>query len=194
MKERIIAYALVLFRQYGIKGVRMDDIASGTGISKRTLYEHFISKDELLDECLYVRLEEQRLLISTAGNLIDELLVLYTTIQSLDLKSILRFCLELQRFYKPLYRMLLVRLSDYAAACSEKVSSGINEGYLRPDTTPFLVRTVVCEYLDLLFAHAGGECEKIWNGVPPEIILVFTRGLCTIKGRAYLDRKLKEIA
>ena len=137
MKERIIACALVLFRQYGIKGVRMDDIASGTGISKRTLYEHFISKDELLDECLHVRLEEQRLLISTAGNLIDELLVLYTTIQSLDLKSILRFCLELQRFYKPLYRMLLVRLSDYAAACSEKVSSGINEGYLRPDTTPF---------------------------------------------------------
>ena len=37
-----------MFVEQGIKSVRMDDIASAVGVSKRTLYEMFESKDELL--------------------------------------------------------------------------------------------------------------------------------------------------
>ena len=37
-----------MFVEQGIKSVRMDDIASTIGVSKRTLYEMFESKDELL--------------------------------------------------------------------------------------------------------------------------------------------------
>ena len=37
-----------MFVEQGIKSVRMDDIASAIGVSKRTLYEMFESKDELL--------------------------------------------------------------------------------------------------------------------------------------------------
>ena len=47
-KEHIIARAAEMFVEQGIKSVRMDDIASAIGVSKRTLYEMFESKDELL--------------------------------------------------------------------------------------------------------------------------------------------------
>jgi AcrR family transcriptional regulator len=47
-KEHIIARAAEMFVEQGIKSVRMDDIASTIGVSKRTLYEMFESKDELL--------------------------------------------------------------------------------------------------------------------------------------------------
>ena len=45
------------FATKGIKGVTMDDIAMGLGISKRTLYEMFEDKEELLIACM---LEHQR--------------------------------------------------------------------------------------------------------------------------------------
>ncbi|MBE0676126.1 MAG: helix-turn-helix transcriptional regulator, partial [Bacteroidales bacterium] len=45
---RIVAGAAELFRIYGIKAVTMDTIAAHLGISKRTIYERFHDKDELL--------------------------------------------------------------------------------------------------------------------------------------------------
>ena len=52
MKERIINCSIELFGRYGIKGVTMGAIASELGISKRTLYEHFTCKKQLLEECM----------------------------------------------------------------------------------------------------------------------------------------------
>ena len=47
-RERIIEHAMEMFATQGIKSVRMDDIASQLGMSKRTLYELFGDKEELL--------------------------------------------------------------------------------------------------------------------------------------------------
>ena len=48
MKERILETADRLFYSRGIRAVGVDTIAAEIGISKRTLYNHFSSKDELI--------------------------------------------------------------------------------------------------------------------------------------------------
>jgi TetR/AcrR family transcriptional regulator, cholesterol catabolism regulator len=48
-KERILLKAEELFMQYGIRSVSMDDIANNLGMSKKTLYQYFADKDELVD-------------------------------------------------------------------------------------------------------------------------------------------------
>src|SRR5688572_18790170 len=48
-KERILIKAGELFMQYGIRSVSMDDIANNLGMSKKTLYQYFADKDELVD-------------------------------------------------------------------------------------------------------------------------------------------------
>jgi len=48
IRDRIIEGAEELFRTYGIKSVTMDSIANELGISKRTIYEVFSDKDDLL--------------------------------------------------------------------------------------------------------------------------------------------------
>ena len=48
MKERILAAADRLFYGQGIHAVGVDAVAAEAGISKRTLYNHFPSKDELV--------------------------------------------------------------------------------------------------------------------------------------------------
>jgi AcrR family transcriptional regulator len=48
-KQRILVKAEELFMQYGIRSVSMDDIANSLGMSKKTLYQYYADKDELVD-------------------------------------------------------------------------------------------------------------------------------------------------
>jgi AcrR family transcriptional regulator len=48
MKDRILETADRLFYLQGIRAVGVDTIAAEIGISKRTLYNHFPSKDALI--------------------------------------------------------------------------------------------------------------------------------------------------
>jgi len=51
-RARIIEGAYKLFRRQGYNRVSMDDIAAAASVTKRTLYHHFTSKDELLGNVL----------------------------------------------------------------------------------------------------------------------------------------------
>ena len=51
-KNKIITYATGIFIQNGCRRITMDSIASDMHISKRTLYEQFGTKEELLSACL----------------------------------------------------------------------------------------------------------------------------------------------
>lgn len=50
LRERIVETAMQLFAQRGVKAVKMDDIAQSLQISKRTLYEIYQNKEEVLFE------------------------------------------------------------------------------------------------------------------------------------------------
>jgi AcrR family transcriptional regulator len=52
VKRRIIEQASNMFFRYGIRTITMDEIAESLGISKRTLYESFATKEDLLKECI----------------------------------------------------------------------------------------------------------------------------------------------
>ena len=58
-RETIIQLAAEMFVGQGIKAVRMDDIARHIGVSKRTIYEQFGDKEELLYQCLSYYVREQ---------------------------------------------------------------------------------------------------------------------------------------
>lgn len=47
-RDRIKQAAHVLYMQYGIRSVSMDDIANALGMSKKTIYHSFADKDELV--------------------------------------------------------------------------------------------------------------------------------------------------
>lgn len=52
MKEKIIKQATELFLSVGFKSITMDELAHEMGISKKTIYSHFSTKNELVDECV----------------------------------------------------------------------------------------------------------------------------------------------
>jgi AcrR family transcriptional regulator len=51
-RERIVGASQQLFRDQGINCTGMDQLCAVAEVSKRTLYQHFAGKDELIAECL----------------------------------------------------------------------------------------------------------------------------------------------
>src|SRR6185369_9923033 len=49
VRQRIVKAARTYFMAHGFRSVTMADLAKGLGMSKKTLYVHFASKDELLE-------------------------------------------------------------------------------------------------------------------------------------------------
>ncbi len=65
---RIVSGAAELFRTYGIRAVTMDAIATHLGMSKRTIYERFRDKDELLFAVMNEMIRKQKEMLENILN------------------------------------------------------------------------------------------------------------------------------
>jgi len=61
-REAILTAAVAEFRTFGFAGTSMDRIAATAGVSKRTVYNHFASKDELFAAILWQLLDASQAL------------------------------------------------------------------------------------------------------------------------------------
>ncbi|RBP63083.1 TetR family transcriptional regulator [Brevibacterium sanguinis] len=51
-REQLLTVAKTLFARHGFHGVRLEDLATGVGISTPAVYRHFASKEAVLEELL----------------------------------------------------------------------------------------------------------------------------------------------
>jgi AcrR family transcriptional regulator len=58
--EKILTASNMLFYSQGLRAVSMDQVAAAAGLTKRTLYYHFKSKDALIESWLTQRTEHAR--------------------------------------------------------------------------------------------------------------------------------------
>jgi len=78
-KQQLVETALSLFYRYGVHAVGINQILEQSAIAKKTLYHHFVSKEELLLATLELRHQrfyqwlQQQLDQATATSLIDQL-------------------------------------------------------------------------------------------------------------------------
>ena len=81
-REYIIGKAQTLFYRYGIRSITMDFIATELSMSKRTLYENFKNKEELIVECMQRdrKAQENEIchIFSSNHNTIEKLVLCYT--------------------------------------------------------------------------------------------------------------------
>src|SRR6218665_1038108 len=63
-RDAIVQAAIAEFREHGFAGTSMDRVAATAEVSKRTVYNHFPSKDELFAAILWQLWERSRSLVS----------------------------------------------------------------------------------------------------------------------------------
>ena len=76
-KEKILNGAVGLFMKYGLRSISMDDLARHLSVSKKTLYQHFADKEDLITIVLSAHIESNRkqyeAIAENSANAIDDL-------------------------------------------------------------------------------------------------------------------------
>ncbi|MBK7712307.1 MAG: TetR/AcrR family transcriptional regulator [Bacteroidales bacterium] len=194
IRERIIEGAANLFKTYGIKTVTMDSLAAQLGISKRTIYEVFSDKDELLVKVLEWMAERQRVLV---GRILDEsenaiiaIFRLLETNRDHFQNMSPAFQADLKKYH---YEALISKndkglMPDYRNNIAV-IERGIRENLFRKDINPDIVNR--CLYslgrstmdFDLYPFEDFTRREVIKN-----VFITYMKGIATIKGIELINK------
>lgn len=192
LKERVIIKASSLFIRCGIKSVTMDYIAGQLGISKRTLYENFKDKDELLLECLkYIdtknREELTRIMIG-CSNSMEVLLFSYKHALELMRRTNRNYYTDLKRYHPQVAVIFEQYKKDDQLFFVEWLELGKKEGYIRSNLKSEIVMLLLGAQIEMLMNSIVFDTSNFsFMEVFENIVVNFTRGISTPKGVAFID-------
>ena len=187
-KERISIKAEELFMQYGIRSVSMDDIANNLGMSKKTLYQYFADKDELVEAVVdsHINVVEGDC-INCRKEATDAIHEIFLTMEHImeefkNMNPMLLYDLEkfhfkaYQRFknYKDKFLLQIIR---------DNIDWGIKDELYRADLNIDVLSKYRIESIMIPFNVAVFPPGKYNLAKTSEIMIEnFTYGLATIKG------------
>ena len=137
-KERILAKASKLFLQFGIRSVSMDDIATALGVSKKTIYQFFADKDELVGEVIKVIIGESHQCCerdrTIAENAVDELFKSMEMVGEMFRTMNPAVLHDLKKYHPVAFGIFDKHKNDYIYnVIRENLVWGIKEELYRPD-------------------------------------------------------------
>jgi TetR/AcrR family transcriptional regulator, cholesterol catabolism regulator len=138
LRERILIKAEEVFLRYGIRSVSMDDLATQLGMSKKTLYQAFTEKDELILEIVKIYTERSRMdcesVRAISKDAIHENLLTMQRVME-DLSNMNPVVLyDLQKFHHKAYDAFLQYKNNYLLQfIQENIQRGVQEKLFRND-------------------------------------------------------------
>ena len=197
MKEEIVKRALNDFMQYGFKIFTMDDLASKMGISKKTLYEHFPSKNDLveavLDYALDMSCKDVEAFVQGDGSVIENVYRNQKKVKEIFNINSDRPIWELQKYYSKTYERMEIEFAKSDARFIDKLlEKGWKEGLFREDINVNFYKTFYFSVQRLRsVANTFPEREfPFWDTIYT-LMEYFFRILVNEKGMKELERVLQ---
>ena len=199
MKEEIVKRALNDFMQYGFKTFTMDDLASKMGISKKTLYEHFPSKNDLVEAVLDYALDMSmscknvEAFVQGEGSVIENVYRNQKKVKEIFNINSDRPIWELQKYYSKTYERMEIEFAKSDARFIDKLlEKGWQEGLFREDINVNFYKTFYSSVQRLRsVANTFPEREfPFWDTIYT-LMEYFFRILVNEKGMKELERVLQ---
>ena len=193
LKGRILETAMKAFAERGVKAVRMDDVAQMLGISKRTPYEIYRDKEELLYQGVVHFDQEAKKSMNTfiqqASSVMDIILEAYQ-------RRVLRTGTVNPLFYEDIQKY--PKVTDYLIKEREHaydqflgfLQRGVREGYFRDDINYELVAQMFNAINTFVMTQHLLSRYSIQQ-VFANMLLIPLRGFCTKKGLQVIDKSIK---
>jgi len=198
MRERIIQEFEAMLNVQGVKTVTMDMLASRLGISKKTLYEHFDDKDQLLEETIKSMILRKHAAYQQMAHSCDNVLEAMIYWMSKGMKWIKDYqpnvVNEIKKYHPEIYeRVILAHFLDDKNNLKEMILRGIEQGVFRPDVNADILSIQLHATFFLisrtdLFPPDRFFCTEVIR----EILYNYLRGLCSDTGLHLLPGYIKE--
>ena len=200
IRELILRTALEKFTKHGIKDVKMDDIASTLSISKRTIYELFNDKEQLLLEALKLHneiiLSEGKQIVRNASHTLEIILKLYDKYVDIISSINRKFFTDLNRYPD------ICKSKKHNEEQNDKkflawIEMGRKQGLFREDANLEIFSYILRKNLETIFTvNMNAEENELGKFSPHELgrtlIVFYLRGISTPKGQEIIETYLNE--
>jgi TetR/AcrR family transcriptional regulator, cholesterol catabolism regulator len=197
-KERILKGAEELFFKYGIKSVTMDDIAKHLAISKKTIYQFFEDKNEMVETLMRESLKkdecEFKQIQADSENVIVEVFNMMKHMGNMFSKINPTIFYDLQKYHPKAWGQFRAFKDECMAKMVENsIERGIKEGLVRSDVNAKVLSRLRIEEVEMgLRADIFPPDKFKMLDVQLALIDHFLHGICTLKGHKMIN-KYKEI-
>lgn len=201
---KILSASVELFRQFGFKTITMDDIARRAGISKKTLYQHFANKNEIVTESVswyQCRISDSCIVtLDESENAIEGMVRIMGMLDQVFRQTNPTALLELERFYPEGFRKFKESIiQNDVEAIKRNIIQGIGEGLYRPETDPEFMARLRMELSMIVFRpNLLTENRENLSSVGNAIGEHFLYGIMTHKGeklyQKYKEQYIKQVS
>ena len=197
-KEELLENISELFLKYGLRSTSMDDICSHLKISKKTLYQHFSNKDDVVEQVLLYRRNSHQVKKDIEklkqNNPIKIMLSIRDHIISSLNSRMPANLFDLKKYHPDVYQRVNEKDQIFIHnLLNDVINKGIEEGYFRKD-----INKSVQVYLFVKQMAFLGEPEMLSDIKYSAQIVVSTivenviRSLATPKGMEELEKLLNK--
>ena len=203
-KQRIKKAAHDLVMQYGIRSVSMDDIAANLGMSKKTIYQCFKDKDELVeavvDDIIDTNQYACKADIERSENAVHEIFLVMDMMAEMFKSMNPSILFDMQKYHPAAFLKFQKHRNDYIYnVCRQNLERGITEELYRTEiNVDILARYRVETMLTAFNPEFQRSVKQSLLKIEEEIITHYLFGLVSLKGYKlvlkYMEQKEKESA
>jgi len=191
--ETILRETLALYKKMGIRAVTMDMVAEKLGMSKRTLYEQFPNKNDLINACLQLDMNEMKensiKELGVSKNILEKIVsFMFFHINTIKQYSP-NFLYDLNKYYPELS---CEKTADFYLTMTNKIveliETGKKEQSFRNDINSEIASRLVLEQFKYIHNESLFSPEKYSHTkIFEHIVITFIRGIATIKGYELIE-------
>lgn len=184
LRQTVINSADMAFRQRGIKKVTMDDVSKNLKMSKRTLYQFFHDKEELVFACVQSNLERQRKFldhVAKRSTNVLEIILAITEYRLLDFRTMSDEYLKERTEYESVARYLRGCCEETDQEFVELLELGVEQGLCRDDVDYRVIVDSLAAVVDCKMRQHTLTQTSIEKFIKNFVYVLF-RGCVTEKG------------
>jgi len=192
--KRIIEGGEELFLKAGIKSVTMDDIARHLGMSKKTIYQFFKDKNELVTALVTKKLKEDEdqmiEFMSKSANVIEEMINMTKCSEDMFSRINPIVIHDMQKYHPDAWKVFQQFKSEVLISTLEELlTKGIKQGYIRPEIDVRIVARMRVNTVELGFNTTIFPIAEFntWK-VQVQFLDHFNYGICTLEGYKLLNQ------
>ena len=192
-KADILNKICTLYKNYGIKSITMDDAARHLGVSKKTLYQLFSDKTELVKEAVITEVNTRQvklaILNNDDNNAIQDLLNYFEAQLNMILDYKPNFIYDLKKYYPDIYSdYVKIKRNRILESTKFNLEKGKKEGLYREDLdVDIIARLLLMRIEGMIHSGIFSPQELLSPKVFKELFYYHIYGIVSEKGRKYFQ-------
>jgi TetR/AcrR family transcriptional regulator, cholesterol catabolism regulator len=197
----ILEHVRRLYYRYGIKSVTMDDVAKHLSISKKTLYEYFTDKEDLVRHIVMLEYTNRHNFFQEIKNrnlnAIEELFEVYRMINTMfrDYNASMEY--DIHKYYPELFSQVReLRRKRMYDTMYNNMNNGKKEGLYRKDLNSKIIARLLVFKVENMFDNDIFTMEELASvKVFNEVFVYHLQGILNENGRRFFEKnfaRLKE--